>query len=140
MGIANLLADAPCGALVDSVGKKRLLIVVAALLMGVSCVFITIFSNFYCISAAQIINGIVSAIFAPALAAITLGLVGRQTFAIRIGRNEVFNHAGNVATALLAGIVGYLMGQEWIFYLVAIIGGASAVSVLFIKNDDIDYL
>ena len=60
--------------------------------------------------------------------------------AIRIGRNEVFNHAGNVATALVAGIVGYLLGQQWIFYLVAIIAGASAVSVLFIRNDDIDYL
>lgn len=140
MGIANLLADTPCGALVDFVKKKRLLIVAAALLMGVSCTFITIFPNFYCISAAQIVNGIVSAIFAPAVAAITLGIVGRQTFALRIGRNEVFNHAGNVATALLAGIVGYLLGQEWIFYLVAIVAGASAVSVLFIRNDDIDYL
>ena len=140
MGIANLLADTPCGALVDSVKKKRLLIVAAALLMGVSCTFITIFPTFYYISAAQIVNGVVSALFAPAVAAITLGIVGQQMLAIRIGRNEVFNHAGNVATALLAGIVGYLLGQEWIFYLVAIIAVASAVSVLFIRNDDIDYL
>jgi MFS family permease len=140
MGIANLLAATPCGALVDAVKKKRLLIVAGALLMGVGCTFITIFPNFYFINAAQIVTGVVSALFAPAVAAITLGLVGQQMFAIRIGRNEVFNHAGNVATALLAGIVGYLLGQEWIFYLVAIIGGASAVSVLFIRNDDIDYL
>ena len=139
-GIANLLADAPCGALVDSVKKKRLLIIITASLMGISCVFITIFPTFYFISAAQIVNGVVSALFAPAIAAITLGLVGRQMFAIRIGRNEVFNHAGNVATALLAGIVGYLIGQVWIFYLVAIIGVASAVSVLFIRENDIDYL
>ncbi len=140
MGIANLLADTPCGALVDSVKKKRLLMVAAALLMGVSCTFITIFPTFYCISAAQIVNGVVSALFAPAVAAITLGIVGQQMLAIRIGRNEVFNHAGNVATALLAGMVGYLLGQEWIFYLVAIIAGVSAVTVLFIRNDDIDYL
>jgi len=140
MGIANLLADAPCGALVDAVKKKRLLIVAAALLMGVSCISITIFPKFYCISAAQIVNGVVSALFGPAIAAITLGIVGHQKFAIRVGRNEVFNHAGNVATALLAGIVGYLLGQEWIFYLVAIIAFASAVSVLLIRDDDIDYL
>ena len=140
MGIANLLADTPCGALVDAVKKKRLLIVAAALLIGGSCTFITIFPNFYCISAAQIVNGVVSALFAPAVAAITLGIVGQKMLAIRIGRNEVFNHAGNVATALVAGIVGYLLGQQWIFYLVAIIAGASAVSVLFIRNDDIDYL
>ncbi|MGC8603708.1 MAG: MFS transporter, partial [Desulfomonilaceae bacterium] len=127
-------------ALVDSVKKKRLLIIVAASLMGISSVFITLFSTFYFISAAQVVNGVVSALFAPAVAAITLGLVGRHTFALRVGRNEVFNHAGNVATALVAGIVGYLLGQEWIFYLVAIIGGISAVSVLFIKKDDIDYV
>jgi MFS family permease len=140
MGIASLLAETPCGALVDAVKEKRLLIVAAALAVGVSCVCMTIFPNFYVISAAQILNGVASAIFPPAIAAITLGIVAQDGFATRIGRNEVFNHAGNVAAASLAGIVGYILGQQWIFYLVAIIAGASAVSVLSIRKGDIDYL
>ncbi|MGO9572672.1 MAG: MFS transporter [Desulfomonilaceae bacterium] len=140
MGIASLLAETPCGALVDSVQEKRLLIVAAALLVGISCTCMTISPNFYLISAAQILNGVAAAIFPPAIAAITLGIVAQQRFAIRIGRNEVFNHAGNVAAALVAGMVGYALGQEWIFYLVAIIAGASAISALSIRKDDIDYL
>ena len=140
MGIASLLAETPCGALVDAIKEKRLLIAVAALLVGVSCTGMTIFPNFYVISAAQILNGVAAAIFPPAIAAITLGIVAQQGFATRIGRNEVFNHAGNVAAAMLAGAIGYILGQQWIFYLVAIIAVASAVSVLSIRKDDIDYL
>jgi len=140
MGIASLLAETPCGALVDSIKEKRLLIVAAALLVGISCTCMTIFPNFYFISAAQILNGVAAAIFPPAIAAITLGIVAQQRFAIRIGRNEVFNHAGNVAAALVAGMVGYALGQEWIFYLVAILAAAIAISALSIRKDDIDYL
>ena len=79
-------------------------------------------------------------IFPAAIAAISLGIVSQRGFDIRIGRNEVFNHAGNVVAALIAGIVGYMLGPAWIFYLVSILAGASIVSVLFIKAGDIDYL
>jgi MFS family permease len=140
MGIASLLAETPCGALVDSVKEKRLLIVIASLLIGIGCAGMTIFHTFSIISAGQILNGIAAAIFPPAIAAITLGIVAQQEFTTRIGRNEVFNHAGNVCVALLAGLVGYAFGQKWIFYLVTIIAGASAVSVLLIRDKDIDYL
>ena len=80
-----------------------------------------------------------AAIFPPAVAALTLGIVGPQRFSARMGRNEAFNHAGNVGAAALAGLVGYLLGREWIFYLVAAIAGASVISVLFINEDDIDH-
>ncbi len=97
---------------------KRLLVAVSASLVGVSCISITIFPNYYLILTSQVINGVVDAIFPAAIAAITLGIVAHQNFAPRIGRNEVFNHAGNVAAALLAGIVGYFFGTEmdFLFY------------------------
>ena len=56
-----------------------------------------------------------------------------------MGRNEAFNHGGNVAAAALAGLAGYYLGREWIFYLVAAIALASAVSVLFIRESEIDH-
>ncbi|MGO9121545.1 MAG: MFS transporter [Desulfomonilaceae bacterium] len=138
MGIATLLAETPCGALADAVKEKRLLIVVAATLVGLSCSGITIFPNYF-IDAAQVIIGVAAAIFPLAVTAITLGIVGQQKFAIRIGRNEMFNHAGNVAAAVLAGAFGHFMGREWIFYIVTIFAGATIVSVLLIRKDDIDY-
>jgi MFS family permease len=139
MGIATVVAQTPCGALIDAFKQKRWLIAVAALLVGVSCAAITIFPTFGFIMIAQALNGIAAAIFPPAVAAITLGIVGPKKFAARMGRNEAFNHAGNVGAAALAGLAGYFIGREWIFYLVAAIAGASIISVLFIKERDIDH-
>ena len=42
-----------------------------------------------------------------AVTAISLGIVGRKGFTSRVGRNEAWNHAGNVATAVIAGLAGY---------------------------------
>ncbi|HJU04549.1 MAG TPA: MFS transporter [Nitrospiraceae bacterium] len=139
MGIATVVAQTPCGALIDALRQKRWLIVMAALLVGVSCAAITIFPIFPFIIAAQALNGVAAAIFPPAVAAITLGIVGPKQFAARMGRNEAFNHAGNVGAALLAGLAGYFIGREWIFYLVAAIAVASIISVLFVKEEDIDH-
>lgn len=139
MGIATVVAQTPCGALIDALPQKRLLIGIAALLVGVSCVAITVFPTFAFIMTAQALNGIAAAIFPPAVAAITLGIVGPKQFAARMGRNEAFNHAGNVGAAALAGLAGYVLGREWIFYLVAAIAGASMVSVFFLDEKDIDH-
>lgn len=139
MGIATVVAQTPCGALIDALPQKRLLIGIAALLVGISCVAITVLPTFTFIMTAQALNGIAAAIFPPAVAAITLGIVGPKQFAARMGRNEAFNHAGNVGAAALAGLAGYVLGREWIFYLVAAIAGASMVSVFFLDEKDIDH-
>jgi predicted MFS family arabinose efflux permease len=68
MGIATLVAQTPCGALVDALKPKRLLLVVSASLVGASCLSIAIFSNYYLILTSQIVNGVVDA----SIAAITL--------------------------------------------------------------------
>ncbi|MDQ6733559.1 MAG: MFS transporter [Nitrospirota bacterium] len=139
MGIATVIAQTPAGWLIDTLKQKRLLIVCAALLVGISCAAITAVPTLPFIIAAQALNGIAVAVFPPAVAAITLGLVGPRRFAARMGRNEAFNHGGNVAAAALAGLAGYSLGREWIFYLVAAIALASAVSVLFIRETEIDH-
>lgn len=117
MGIATLVAETPCGALADSVKEKRLLIVIASTLVALSCIGITILPNYF-INTSQVIIGVCAAVFPLAVTAITLGIVGQQKFAIRIGRNEMFNHAGNVAAAVFAGALAHFMGREWIFYIV----------------------
>ncbi len=139
MGIGTVLAQTPCGALIDSLRQKRLLIVLAALFVGVSCAALTVFSAFDFVITVQALNGVAVAIFPPAVAAITLGLVGPKMFAARIGRNEAFNHAGNVGAAALTGLAGHYLGQEWIFYLVTGIAVASMASVWFIREQDIDH-
>ena len=53
------------------------------------------------------------------IAAITLGLVLQKGFARQLGRNEAFNHAGNVVAALLAGGLGYLYGLGAVFVVMS---------------------
>jgi MFS family permease len=103
-GLATVLAPAPAGALVDAITWKRGLIVTATCLVAAGAVVLGNFSNFWPAAAAQTVIGACDAVFPPAIAAISLGIVGRAAFARRIGRNEAFNHAGNVSTAILAGI------------------------------------
>src|SRR5436309_7080049 len=72
MGIGTALAQTPCGALIDTLKQKRLLIVLAALYVGVGCAALTAFSTFEFVITVQALNGIAAAIFPPAVAAITL--------------------------------------------------------------------
>jgi hypothetical protein len=44
--------------------------------------------------------------------ALTLGLFARPLLARRVGRNSAFDHAGNVAIALVAGALGYAFSQR----------------------------
>lgn len=139
MGIGTVLAQTPCGGLIDTLKQKRLLIALAALCVGVGCAALTVFSTFEFVITIQALTGMAVAIFPPAVAAITLGLVGPELFAARIGRNEAFNHAGNVGAAALTGVAGYFLGPAWIFYLVTMIAIASMVSVYCVREQDIDH-
>jgi hypothetical protein len=67
-----------------------------------------------------------------------LGIVGKRKLFRRAGRNEGFNHAGNVVFALAAGGIGATLGQQWIFYAAAIFATGTVVSAWMIWDEDID--
>ncbi|URD49471.1 MFS transporter [Chroococcidiopsis sp. CCNUC1] len=138
MGIATVIAQTPAGAVVDRLRQKRLLVVVAAALVAVGCIGMILSPTLPTVVSAQALIGVAAAIFPPAIAAITLGIVGYNKLDRRIGRNEAFNHAGNVAAAALAGTIGHFVAREGIFVLVAVTAIASAIAVLQIRNRDID--
>ena len=53
MGIATLVAQGPAGALVDATRKKRALIVVAAIIVPLACLAITLAPGFGPVAAAR---------------------------------------------------------------------------------------
>lgn len=115
-GIAAIVAQTPIGALVDRTTAKRALVVAGAVLVTAAAVAMPLFAGLYSISVLQAVTGIASSVFAPALAAITLGAVGPQFFARRIGRNEAFNHAGNASAAGATGALAYFFGPVVVFW------------------------
>ena len=90
-------------------------------------------------AAASVASGAASAIFPPAIAALTLGLVGREAFARRTGRNEAFNHAGNASAAATAGFLSLWFGPIAVFGLLGAMALASLASAPAIPADAIDH-
>ena len=101
--IGTVLAQTPAGALIDRIRWKRLAVAIAAAVVAAGCVVIYLVPTLAVVVAAQTAIGAAAAIFPPAVAALTLGLVGRAAMPRRTGRNEAFNHGGNVVAAALAG-------------------------------------
>src|ERR1051326_7105408 len=123
--LAGTVATVPLGALVDRIRAKRALIVMAALAIVLASIVIVLAPGFVTTAASQAVNGMAGAAIAPAIAGITLGLVGQIGYAHQTGRNEAFNHTGNVAAAVLAGGFGYLFGFGAVFVVMAGMAAAS---------------
>jgi predicted MFS family arabinose efflux permease len=142
MGASSIVAalcQVPAGLLVDGTRAKRLLIAGSGIMVGLGCLIIVVLPNFWTVIAAQAILGSASAVIPPAIAALSLGLVGRRLLDARISRNESFNHAGNLTAAVLAGSLGQYLGYHWIFYLVCAFALASAAIVTLVNPKEIDH-
>ena len=137
--LAGLLAQTPAGALVDAAHAKRALVVTAALFVTFASLLLPWLPDFWPVAVSQAVVHAAAAVFAPAIAAITLGAVGRAAFAHRIGRNESFNHAGNAFAAAVAGVCAYVWGPVVVFFLLAVMSLASIASAVRIPANAIDH-
>ncbi|WP_225613446.1 MFS transporter [Pseudomonas sp. Pdm06] len=137
--MAGLVAQAPAGALIDRVRSKRAVVAVAALAVTLGCLVLPFTSSFGLVALTQAIGAVAASVFAPAIAAISLGITGAKAFTRRTGRNETFNHAGNACAALLAGGFAWLFGPIAVFYLMAAMALASIVAVSCVSAEAIDH-
>ncbi|MGX1323513.1 MFS family permease [Bradyrhizobium sp. USDA 377] len=137
--IAGIVAQTPAGALVDATRAKRLVMVVAAIMVTSASLSLPLFPAFLPVVISQGIAQAAAAIFPPAIAAVSLGIFGHAAFTRRIGRNETFNHAGNAVAAMLAGLSAYWFGPSVVFYLLGAMAVASLVSILAIPERAIDH-
>jgi MFS family permease len=137
-GIVGLISQTPAGSLIDRAKNKPRIVMIAALLVTLSSISLPVVSGFTAVAVTQSIAAIAGAVFAPAISAITLGLVGPKLFAKRVGRNEAFNHAGNAVSAALAGVLAWKFGPVVVFWLMGGLTVASIISASRLKNDDID--
>lgn len=110
--LIGLAAQTPAGAAIDATDAKRGVVVIALTVLAVAAVVIFAAPSFGPVLAANSVMAVVGDIFGPAIAALTLGMFTNEKLAGRMGRNSAFDHAGNVAIALIAGAVGWMFGQR----------------------------
>ncbi|WP_109476316.1 MFS transporter [Paraburkholderia sp. C35] len=138
-GIAGVLATSPAGALVDATRHKRAIIVVAGVLTTLASLVLWVSHSVWMVAASQILTAVTGAALGPAVAGVTLGIVRARGFDRQFGRNQVANHAGNVAGAALSGWLGWRYGFGAIFVLAGAFGVMTVVSTLLIRADSIDH-
>jgi MFS family permease len=137
--LAGIAAQTPAGVLIDGTTAKRALMIAAAVMVTLACVALPFIRRFELVAATQALAAMAAAIFPPAIAAVTLGIVGPRAFTRRIGRNEAFNHAGNAAAAAIAAVTAYFYGPIVVFWLLAAMAIASIFATLSIPAGAIDH-
>jgi len=138
-GIAGIAAQTPAGALVDRLRSKRALIAAGVIALAAGALLIAFFPSFWPVATAQALIGATSSVFMPAIAAISLGIVGHQLFNQRQGRNQTFNSAGNVTAAVMMGVIGYFISNRSVFFFVVALAVPTILSLLLIAPYEIDY-
>ncbi|HZU32628.1 MAG TPA: MFS transporter, partial [Candidatus Angelobacter sp.] len=118
--------------------KRGLFAVAIGVLMGASLI-LTASSSVAAVGSAQFLIGVAGAFLAPLIAAITMGIVGKSGFDRQFGRNQSFNAAGNVFTALLLAGLSYKFGPRIIFLAAGALGIPTLLSVSAIDANSIDY-
>ncbi|OUI80138.1 major facilitator transporter [Gluconobacter sp. DsW_056] len=138
-GVAGMLATIPAGALIDHTTKKRLLVIVAALCTISASLLLLSSQSVAVVTASQLATALAGAGIGPLMAAITLGIVRQKGFNTQIGRNQAWNHAGNMAGAGLSGWLGWQFGLSAIFFLEVAFGLFAISAVLLIPEKSIDH-
>src|SRR5260370_8366539 len=116
-GIVGLVVHAPFGALIDATRWKRGVVVAGLGVLTASALAIAAAPDFSVVLAAQMMMAVAGAGFGPAIAAITLGILGSQGLAYRMGRNAPFDHAGNVSITIRAGPAACGLSHSPVFSL-----------------------
>ena len=138
-GVAGLLSQLPGGELLDTVRSKRAVVVAGVVMVAVSAIIIAFQPSFPLVFAALMLQGITGGFLGPAIAAISLGLVGHAALPERLGRNQRFSSTGNLVTAGLMGLIGYFLSYQAIFLTVAALAIPLFVALARIRAPDIHF-
>ncbi len=138
-GLAGVVGQIPGGALTDAVPWKRGLIAAGILMICAAALIFALAPTFVLVFAAETLHGLSAGLVTPALAAVSLGLVGRRAMSVRTGRNFGFAAAGTALTAGVLGMVGSFVSDRAIFLAAAVLCAPALIALSRIRSDEIDY-
>jgi MFS family permease len=137
--VAGMLITTPIGGLIDTTNHKRAWVVIPGIGVVAASAIILLSQYFWAVAASQIATSVAGAAIVPAVTGITLGIVKQKGFNRQNGRNQAFNHAGNMVGAAASGYLGWHYGYVAVFLLAALFGAISIACVLMIPANAIDH-
>jgi MFS family permease len=137
-GLASLLGQVPGGALVDAARSERLVAGLAIAATGASALVLGLWPISPAVQAASVIQAVAACVLGPAIAAISLGLVGHDGIGERLGRNARFASLGTGVGAGAMGLSGYLVGNRAVFFLAAAFVVPALLALRLIGENEVD--
>jgi predicted MFS family arabinose efflux permease len=136
--IIGLIGRVPGGAMVDAARSERTAAALAVTCIGLSALIMAAWPLLPFVFFASVLSAGANCILTPAIAAISLGLVGYAAIGPRLGRNARFASLGTGIAAAGMGACGYLFSSRAVFFLTAALMIPTLIALFNIRATEID--
>jgi predicted MFS family arabinose efflux permease len=137
-GLVALVGQMPGGALVDFARSERLVAGLAVAAISVSALAYAAWPILPVVLSAAVLHAGASCVLGPAIAAISLGLVGHAAVGERLGRNARFASIGNGLAAAAMGACGYFLSTRAVFFVTALLLVPALMALRAMSANEID--
>ena len=132
---AGMLMATPAGALIDRIGRPRLMLAVTCLMIMGGTLAMFIVHGLWPILVAQVVVASGGALGGPALTALTMATIGKDGFPRQQGINQAATHTGNVAAAGLVWAAAFVIGAASSIAVLAVMAAGMLVVLAFYPRD-----
>ena len=133
--ITAMVSQIPAGALVDAVRGKRAIVAVGIVAIGLAALLLGVWPVLLPVIVAQVVHSFASCMLTPAIAAVSLGLVGHAALGERLGRNARFAAIGNGLAAGVMGLLGSYVSTRSVFILTAALCVPALLTLPFLNSN-----
>ncbi len=137
-GFVSLIGQMPGGAVVDAARSERFVAGIAIVAICFSALGYAALPVFPMVLSAAVIHALASCVLGPAIAAISLGLVGHMAIGERLGRNARFASVGNGLAAAAMGACGYLLSARAVFFVTVLLLIPALIALRNIAPAEVD--
>jgi MFS family permease len=136
--VVALLGQIPGGAVIDAAKSERLVAGFAIAAIGCAALAYAAWPIYPVVATAAMLHAMASCVLGPAIAAISLGLVGPTMISERLGRNARFASLGNGFAAALMGACGYLLSSRSVFIVAFVLAIPTLLALVRIREREVD--
>ena len=137
-GLVGLIGQMPGGAIVDAARSERLMAAFAVATIGLVALSYAAWPILAVVLTAATLHAAASCVLGPAIAAISLGLVGPIAIGERLGRNARFASLGNGTAAAVMGTAGYLLSSRSVFLVTFVLAIPTLLALARIREEEVD--
>ena len=136
--LIGLAGQMPGGAVVDAARSERLVAACGVIAISASAIALAAWPIFLLVLLGRVLHAAASCLLGPAMAAISLGLVGHAGIGERLGRNARFASIGTGLAAAAMGALGYLTSSRYVFFATAALIVPTLIALFHIRPSEID--